>query len=109
MGKKRTFFAIVFWIGKKSFPNDSIYTKKPTKIVTRYIHLISPLLKIKRYEKVTNEQLTQKSKSKNKSRPTVKRKRHKTEPHPPKSLFKSEDDENFSLYVSEVTFPLTDT
>lgn len=36
-------------------------------------------------------------------------KRHKTEPHPPKSLFKSEDDENFSLYVSEVTFPLTDT
>lgn len=92
--------------------------------MTRYIHLISPLLKIKRYEKVTNEQLTQKANQKinqdrqsnekilkyhNKFQILYLQKRHKTEPHPPKSLFKSEDDENFSLYVSEVTFPLTDT
>lgn len=37
------------------------------------------------------------------------KRKHKTALHPPKSLFKSEAEENFSLYVRLLIFPLSET
>ncbi|MDY4110820.1 MAG: hypothetical protein SOY48_08075, partial [Eubacterium sp.] len=41
-----------------------------------------------------------------KSQALYRQKTHKKAPQPPKSLFKREVEENFSLYKREVTFPL---
>lgn len=73
---------------------------------------IAPSLKIKRYENETKDVISQKSKSKKSEPPKERRKKRiksykkpspvptknaKKVPQPPKSLFKSEVEENFSL------------
>lgn len=73
---------------------------------------IAPSLKIKRYENETKDVISQKSKSKRvsrrkkgeksalnhtKSQALYRQKMHKKVPQSPKSLFKSEVEENFSL------------